>query len=261
MHRSGYRSRGFSLLELGIVLIVLSLLLSGAMSVVNQNLRIQKQTELKNRLDAIESALLAYRKARGYLPCPGDITLAEDNADFAFQGGAAGNCLSAGITANWNDAAHGAYYAVGGSLPANTLGLPEQYAYDPWGGRFLYFVDYRATTAAEFTKFASGANTAGILINDESGNAINSNAILAIISTGPNKNGAYVASGSQRATGTNTNENINNVSAGSLTTRATFYAHRQTTAAGNVLNSFDDTVRYYTVQHIASGSDAAIERP
>lgn len=256
---------GFTLIELGIVLIVLSLMASAMLSIVNQNIRLERETRLKERLDKITSSLIAYRNAYGYLPCPADITLPDENTNFGVQGANAGACTGGTPTAGWDDHDYDtACYAVGGAVPVVTLGLPEDYAYDPWNGRFLYFVDYRATSSDGFAKLSAGNTTATIRVYafGDSDN-ITTSAIVALASMGPNGNGAFINSGSQKDAGDNTQEIVNNrgVEAPGDTPDqcAVFYAHRTTIGGGDVTDVFDDTVRYYTVGFFAGNSDKTIE--
>lgn len=141
---------------------------------------------------------------------------------------------------------------VGGVLPTKALGLPDEYMFDPWGGRFLYMVDLRMTGSSAFTTYTVGSSIGSIVVLDSasSPNTRYPRAVAAIISHGPNGHGAYQISGARKSSGsTNANEQENcdcNAAAAAGTFDNLIVLGRGTQSSGDVLTSFDDTVRYYT---------------
>ncbi len=119
MHRSrliaGQSSqRGFSLLEMAVVMVVLGLILGGMLLPLSTQLEKQDRDETQLILEDIHEALVGFAMANGRLPCP-DITLPPDGiADLA------ATCAGSG-----------------GSLPWVDLGVGQ---FNAWGQPFTYRV-------------------------------------------------------------------------------------------------------------------------
>lgn len=64
------RNRGFSLMELAIVLMIIGTLMSGVLVAVSQTAENNRITAAKAQLREIEEALYGYAQAYGRLPCP-----------------------------------------------------------------------------------------------------------------------------------------------------------------------------------------------
>lgn len=107
------RNRGFTLAELAIVLVIISLLAGGMMVSLSAQQEIQRVGEARRQLADIREALLGYVSANGRFPPAADPTIATGS-------------VGAGIIVEGNE---------NGVLPWITLGLPET---DPWGQRFTY---------------------------------------------------------------------------------------------------------------------------
>jgi len=173
-------SAGFTLIEMAIVLIVVSLILSGVIKTVGVQRQQLKRDETRQQLEIIKEALIGFTLTNGRLPCPDTgVDGLED-----FTGGAA----PATLVDCDNDV---------GLLPHVDIGIGNQ---DTWGNRFLYRV-----TGTGATSFADEApsqvgvpqalnasfsvDTAAIgdiRIEDEGGNGIVLNAPAVVISFGEN---------------------------------------------------------------------------
>ncbi len=261
MHRvilyKSYRT-GFTLLELAIVLVVLSLLAAGIMALLAQDTRRAKAMELEARLEAVHDALLAFRRLNDRLPCPADATLAVGSADFGVEAATPGTCTGGAPEANFDDGSN----TVGGVLPVKSLGLPDTHMFDPWGGRLTYAVDIRATEAAAFTTYGPADTTIGsIQVNDGSGNARTTQAVAVIVSHGANGHGAYQLNGTRKSIGsTNSSEQLNchcNASAADDVFTNVFDQHEQSGDYSDLTDSYDDTVVYYVRSHLLSAAEEA----
>jgi len=100
-------ARAFTLIEVMVVIVILTLLLSGLALPLAAQLQVRRAEETRRTLDVARDALLGFAASHGRLPCPASETSAGEEA-FAPGGDAAnGNCET--------------FYA--GWLPAATLGL------------------------------------------------------------------------------------------------------------------------------------------
>ncbi len=128
---------GFTLVEMGIVLVVVGLLLSGGLVAVAPVIASTKASETNQKLDRIEQALNLYVIRYGCLPCP------TDGSAGTAGGSAIGNaaiytrqCLtdaSGSATCNITNG-----NAV---VPWGTLGLSQNDVIDGWGNLISYAVD------------------------------------------------------------------------------------------------------------------------
>ena len=66
------RRRGFSLLELSVVLVIVALLMGGSIVMGSNAVKAAQRVTTQERLATIQEALEAYRRTNGYLPCPVD---------------------------------------------------------------------------------------------------------------------------------------------------------------------------------------------
>jgi prepilin-type N-terminal cleavage/methylation domain-containing protein len=125
---SAFRSRrqqGFTLTELAVVFVIISLLLATAMYTLSAQTEQRNFEETRRRLEAARELILAFAVVNGRLPCPATTTSAGDEAPLG--GGA---CSAPGPYGGW--------------LPARSIGFQVSdaagYAIDAWGNRIRYAV-------------------------------------------------------------------------------------------------------------------------
>ena len=122
-------ARGFTLVELGVVMMIVALLLGGMMYTLSAQIEQRNFEETRGRLEAARELLLSYAIVNGRLPCP---ATAVSSGDEAPTGGAA--CTN----------------PYGGFLPARTIGYQVVdaggYAIDSWQNRIRYAVSSAALT-------------------------------------------------------------------------------------------------------------------
>lgn len=197
------RCRGFSLVELAIVLVIVALLSGGLMMAVSAQMDTVANSETQRRLNEARDALLGYAAANGRLPCPaiGGTTGVESPL-----GG--GTCND-----NWD-----------GFLPAVTLGISPTnesgYAVDGWGNPVRYAitkaVSSQVSTANQIKAAwnagsalaadlqvcnnSTGITGSGASASCATGSGLANNAVAVIYSRG--KNGAAApASADEQANG------------------------------------------------------------
>ncbi len=120
---TNHKHRGFTLIEMAVVLLIIAVLLSAAILPLRGQKRVADITRAKKDLQAIEEALYGFAIANGRMPCP---TLPGNGGNEV--GGGAANCNS--------------YH---GFVPYNTLGIRGEtncdgLLTDPWGNPYRYSV-------------------------------------------------------------------------------------------------------------------------
>ncbi|MEZ5691795.1 MAG: prepilin-type N-terminal cleavage/methylation domain-containing protein [Rickettsiales bacterium] len=78
--------KGFTLLEMSIVLLVISVLLGGGLLIFDKALNQRQVDETKMKMDKIKETLLHYRLAFNRLPCPADATVQMDATSNNYYG-------------------------------------------------------------------------------------------------------------------------------------------------------------------------------
>ncbi len=259
MHRTGkpwlsVGVRGFTLIELAIVLAILGLLLGGGSMLLQPLLDNNRRNETKARLKVIEDALVLYAATNYDLPCPSDPALGPGSA-------------SNGVEATPGSASCSSTMASGG-VPWRTLGLSESDVVDGWGRRISYAVTVTlaVTGAPSITSPLNcpangfGGITQGKLENRGANNAAifgalgTANAAKAayvLVSHGENNKGGYMPSGAQTsATGASTTE-LSNIKAAGSGGSGTVIFYYEKLATGDTIVGFDDIVRSRTSGQIA----------
>jgi prepilin-type N-terminal cleavage/methylation domain-containing protein len=137
------RRRGFTLVELAVVMTIVVLLLGSLLYTLSAQSDQRNVDETRRRLDQARELLLSYAVVNGRLPCPARCanwpnctTTSAETRD------AAGNCTSGGIVDYYGGTLAGG--AMGGLLPALTIGAQNVdasgFAVDAWGNRIRYAV-------------------------------------------------------------------------------------------------------------------------
>ena len=121
----------------------------------------------RNKLDAIEAALMAYRTAYNRIPCPADATLATGNANYGVEAANMGSCTGGTPAANLSDSTH---LVVEGAVPVKSLHVPEEFMYDGWGRKFEYAAAMSATAVQGFASIGV-SEMCGITVRDAAASA------------------------------------------------------------------------------------------
>ncbi len=130
---NSHGAAGFTLVEMAIVLLIATLLLTGLVPTISSQIEQRQRNETRKQLDEIQDALLGFALTYGRLPCPASTT---SNGLESPSGG-------------------GACSVADGFVPAATLGITptdsQGYALDGWSNRIRYSVT--AANGNAFTTF------------------------------------------------------------------------------------------------------------
>ena len=92
--------RGFTLLEMSIVLAIIGVIIGGGMSIFSASLQKRQLQETQFKMKAIQKALYDFRIINNRLPCPADVTLALNSTNFGVEGATPGSCIADGTYAS-----------------------------------------------------------------------------------------------------------------------------------------------------------------
>lgn len=201
-------SHGFTLIEIAIVLVILSLLLGSLLMPLAAQVQQRQISDTQHLLDDAKLAITGYAlKSPGvpYLPCP-DVD---------------GN--------GWEDRTSGVCNSYVGDLPFATLGLP---ATDAWGNRFHYHVEKKYADNPP----PSTPSSTPIVIQNAARVTIANNLAAIVLSYGPNGLGAHSASGT-----TNPLPPAGSLEAQNTDSDSTYIQATQS-AQGSTAGEFDDMV-------------------
>ena len=138
-------SAGFSLVELAIVLLVVTLMLSSLLYTLSAQTEQRNFEDTRRRLEQARELVLAFAIVNGRLPCP-----ARANSAGAEVRNAAGECKDAANVEDYYGGTPGG--VVGGLLPAVTIGFPtvniNGFALDAWQNRIRYAVAKTVTSCS-----------------------------------------------------------------------------------------------------------------
>ncbi len=253
MSKIGGFSRGFSLIETSIVLLIFGVVVAAIASIVPTLQQQDNLVSMNKKLDTIQKALDTFYSQNGYLPCPARLNDAPSTANFAVSTNcnvAAGSVLPVGSVVDVNGFTVNENLRVG-VVPTRSLNLPDEYMYDVWNNRISYVVV--KNMAIDSTQFAAYSSTQAdvIRVQDSGANRIHqansatyANVVAyTLVSFGPNSKGATNYMGSATAyvacSGGLDAENCDN--------DTTFVDSNYNTASATY---YDDFIRWKTKQQI-----------
>lgn len=138
------RVRGFSLVEMALVLLIVGLLASVFLPATNAMLDNNRRKETRAKLEALEQALVRFVIVNKRLPCPANGALAAGNVEQGLEQPHPGTaaCTAAALT--------------NGVVPWRTLGLSQDDVTDAWNTMVSYRVWAGAAVAASSLTRADG---------------------------------------------------------------------------------------------------------
>ncbi len=233
MSRAGHnRQAGFTMAELAMTVMVVGILITLGVATYTQRLQHTAYETTRQSLELIRETLIAYLARNQRLPCPdSDIT----NPDGLENRTTAGDVTSA-------------CSAAFGMLPYTTLGLPRTRALDGWDHFINYDVGHTSnwTISSNFSVVGTASltvserNSAGTLVNPGSANAV-----VVLISYGPNGLGAYTIKGTRNTVPDTGTDELNNADYG------TAYVNREfSDNSGATGGAYDDLLTYMSVDDL-----------
>ncbi len=163
--RKANNQKGFTLIELAIVLVIVGVLLGGFIGSFTSRIESSRYAESRKNLEDIKAALIAYAYTEGVLPCPDD--LKDTDADGLSNGDGLSEpaCTAAGEDT--------------GSMPWVTLAMG---ATDAWNNRYEYWVESDfSDTATPFDLTTTGGGEVRTRSNDGTTTPLLANRIVAVI--------------------------------------------------------------------------------
>ena len=124
------KQRGFTLVEIAMVIVIGALLLGFALSVLTAQLTNTRIKATQNQAYVIKIALVTFLATRNRLPCPAVEGLNSTNAAYGIEAPNPGTCTG---TTNLTGASRGV-------VPWVSLGLADTAVLDGWNRRFTYVV-------------------------------------------------------------------------------------------------------------------------
>ena len=233
------KTQGFSLLEIAIVLVIISLLLAFLLPTITGRLSTARLEATRSKEDLIKAALIAFVAQNKRLPCPAVENLPPTDANYGREATVPGTCT--GTTALTTG-------AMRGVVPWLALGLNDDIALDGYYQRYSYIV---TTTQTNLNANTVSGLTGNIAMHSATpvtvANQINVNnlAVVALISHGVNTAGAFTPSGMRIALPAGADELENTDIANTAFISKDF--------SQNAGNPFDDVVMAITPTDILNG--------
>jgi prepilin-type N-terminal cleavage/methylation domain-containing protein len=158
------RQRGFSLIEIALVLVIVGLALGAGLSILSAKTAQARIDATKTRAEAVHQALVAFVSQNYRLPCPAAPGIVQGAAGYNVERvtGAPGAQVCTNGTGLVNNIGGATPAGVSrGTVPCVTLGLAEEACLDAWAVRFTYFVQNSATRLTVNTVSGMGSSTGG----------------------------------------------------------------------------------------------------
>lgn len=171
-----FHQSGYTLVELSIVVIIISLLTAGGLATGAAMVERAAYIDTKKILTQLHTSVKDYYIVNGRLPCAASMTAAPGDSNF----GAEVSC-SSNVTGTWRSSGTRI-----GAVPTRALGVSDAAAADKYGNRIVYAVSEALTDANTF-----GAAGGAIAIRDANNNLILSDAAVFMASPGRDRKGAY----------------------------------------------------------------------
>ena len=223
--------RGFTLIEMAMVLFIVALLLGGLLPTLSGQVEQRRVSETRKQLDEIQQAVIGFAIINGRLPCPavGITQTGQPNAGVENP-----PCQAVGTN--------------GGVLPWVTLGVSET---DAWGRRFTYRVTPAFAIVGTPFQLSSTPNLNVGVTTTSTDTSVAAGVPAVVVSHGTNGLGAYTPAGGAPPT-VATGDELDNVATNN---NNHFVSH------DFVQNGFDDLVIWISPNTLMNRMVAAEKLP
>lgn len=187
--RPDHRRAGVTLLELAVVMVIIGVVVGAGLTVGKSTLESAQVVTTNKRMQAIHTALLAFRLANERIPCPADLSLTSASANYGVTAANPGTCTGGAPAANFSYTSSGSTVVEGG-VPVRELSLPDEFMYDGWGRKFVYSVWAPMTSMQSFINYGVGPNCGQMTIRNSVGAARTNRGLYVLMSMGANGHGA-----------------------------------------------------------------------
>lgn len=230
-----YLQSGFSLLEIAVILLIVSLVAGAAFGLIPKKEYDNAERITKTNLDKIEKALLAHYNDKGFIPCPASLTATGSSF------GRGTYCFTAAAGTFDTTPMVVAQTIRYGAVPTYELSLPAEVGLDGWGNRIYYSAPIYLTYSS--TLFDTVDVTGSFNIVDSGSNVINNTTAAYVLGApGNNHIGSYSYAGAQ-ITGCSATSDAENCNLDS-TFKDTFLTFAGTAA------DYDDYFRWKTIKQV-----------
>lgn len=228
---------GFSLFEMSIVLVIISLLTAGGLTIGQNAIKQSKYKATDEKLEELIDALAYFYKLNGRLPCPAPLTAKLGEAAYGREI-LSGNCYNdpAQPSGTFHPSISGERVRIG-ALPTRDMMLPDFMMKDEFENRVRYAVYEKLTDATEFASPPTPEDI--ITINDAKGVSFPGAVAFVLLSHGDDGKGATSFLGyANKLTCTGSQLDVENCDSDAIFNDAPYSA--------NTANFFDDRIRWMT---------------
>jgi len=206
MNKNLKKKSAYSLIELSISILIISLLMAGVFSMINGSIIKNKIGKTTDKMNKIYNALGLYLAVNKRLPCPAST---QDNINISTNfgkesRGSSGNCGTTGVYNSIDS------NFVWGLVPVQDLELGSEYAVDEFGNFISYVInkkftgDYMVNPVKDASSFGTASLATGIMVVEIQSDGVSEvsltdKSIMVILSHGPNGVGAFKLDGTRDA--------------------------------------------------------------
>lgn len=198
-------SKGFTLIEMAIVMVIGGILLSFMGSALLTYMKKGRVDKTEYRMEAIKEALNQYLNINRRYPCPARQDIAPGETPTNVGDPRFGIEIDTDCStpfADGNEIVGAGDIVRIGSVPTRTLNLPDEFSLDGWGNRFTYAVTIQSASTTGGAGGSTFTNSGGLIeIADSSGNVFlpasagDPGAHYILVSHGITGEGAYTLNG------------------------------------------------------------------
>ncbi len=187
MNKADHNNSGFSLLEMALVIVIISILLGMIISTSKARIDAVKIYETKQKMEIIEAAIDKYVAQYGHLPCPSSLKIATSDVNSGLS------TVPTTNTCSTVDALSAGPIYVLGAVPIITLGLNAKDDLDAWDMHFDFIITQDYVSTANYINSASNfGNSYTIRTRGGGANvAAGQNIAYILISHGENRYGGF----------------------------------------------------------------------